>query len=200
MVSVYEAEIDNGKLTLIETGTIKNPPTYRGLSRHNPSLFAKYMCEYFHMDTLPIEVAYLIAFNEERKPIGVIKVAEGNEREIILPIRSIVGRLVLLDTHYFIMFHNHPDTYGNDIKIFGGADKRLTYNLIKAGYILTMSCADHIIIGSDGFFSLRKETGFFGEVFLNYYLHEEKGVNLIGDDEEEEIEEDEDDEEYEDVI
>lgn len=61
-------------------------------------------------------------------------------------------RALLIGASNIILCHNHPSADFTPSK----ADLSITKKLIKAGELLDVMLADHIIIGRDGYYSFKE--------------------------------------------
>ncbi len=96
------------------------------------------------------EYCYAINVNTAGRPISCSIVSVGTLDSAIVSSREVFKQAVLSNAAGIIMLHNHPsgkvDPSSDDLK--------LTQKLKEAGEILGIRMIDHIIVGSDGYYSI----------------------------------------------
>ena len=96
------------------------------------------------------EYCYAINLNTAGRPISCSIVSVGTLDSAIVSAREVYKQAVLSNAAGVIMLHNHPSG-----KIDPSTDDlRLTQKLKEAGEILGIRMVDHIIVGSDGYYSI----------------------------------------------
>ena len=105
------------------------------------------------LDTAAEEYFYLICVNAKGNVAGIHEVSHGYLSSSIANSREIYKRALLNNAAAVIFCHNHPsgDTYPSD------EDRKTTSRLTEAGDLLGIKALDHIIVGSDGYFSFKIE-------------------------------------------
>ena len=78
---------------------------------------------------------------------------KGTLNSLLIHPREIFKRAYQLSSNAIIMVHNHPS--GNSEP--SDQDLRVTREIIDAGDLLKIDVVDHIIIGSDEFYSIRNK-------------------------------------------
>lgn len=107
------------------------------------------MQKLLHMDELAEEHCYMIALNSVGKILGVFFISKGTVNTSLVSPREIYIRALLAGAVQIIFCHNHPS--GNVQP--SESDIQLTQTLKKAGELMNISLTDHIIIGTDSYFS-----------------------------------------------
>lgn len=96
------------------------------------------------------EYVYLVALNAANRPIGVFEISHGSQTQSLFNVREICSRVLILGAVGFLVVHNHPsgDTTPSE------SDLKATGILKSACGILGLIMLDHIIIGSEGCYSM----------------------------------------------
>jgi DNA repair protein RadC len=99
--------------------------------------------------SLPKENFMVILLNSKNDIIDIKRVGEGTVNAASIYPRELMELAIRASATGIILSHNHPS---------GGTapsieDKRLTMNILVLGELSNMVLHDHIIIGSDGYFS-----------------------------------------------
>ena len=108
------------------------------------------------MARLPVEEVRVLFLDSKNRLISDEVVSRGTISEAPIYPREILKRSLALDASALILAHNHPS---GDPKPSGG-DIEATLRLIKAGKELGLTVHDHIIVGTEGWISLRDWTDF----------------------------------------
>lgn len=95
------------------------------------------------------EYCYAVMFDRGQHVIGYIKVSEGGTAATVIDQRIIIKACLDCNASAVILTHNHPS---NNVRP-GKSDLQETENLQKACKLLNISLVDHIIIGSDRYYS-----------------------------------------------
>ncbi|MEO9600212.1 JAB domain-containing protein [Parasphingorhabdus sp.] len=103
------------------------------------------------MAHLPIEEVRVLFLDSKNRLISDEVVSRGTISEAPIYPREILKRSLALDASALILAHNHPS---GDPKPSDG-DVEATNRLAKAGKALGLTVHDHIIVGSEGWVSLR---------------------------------------------
>ncbi len=99
----------------------------------------------------PQESCWLIAVNTQMRVLELQQVAQGTLDGVSIHPRDIFRRLVALNAYGFILVHNHPS--GN-LKA-SLADRLFMRQLAYCSTLMQVHFFDFMIIGLDGFVSLR---------------------------------------------
>ena len=94
-----------------------------------------------------------ILLNRKNVPLGVNLVSVGSLSATTVHPREVYKPAILASAAALIVAHNHPS--GDPRPSL--EDDKLTRNLAEAGQILDIELLDHIIVGSDSFYSFRDE-------------------------------------------
>ena len=110
-----------------------------------------------------VENFQAVLLNSRRKLIKVEKISHGLVDSILVHPREVFRGAIAANATTLVLVHNHPsgDPTPSD------SDIRVTRDLIRAGQLLKIEVADHIILGhrtaanSKGYFSMREMGLFF---------------------------------------
>jgi len=110
-----------------------------------------------------VENFQAVLLNSRRKLIKVEKISQGLVDSILVHPREVFRGAIAANACTIVLVHNHPsgDPTPSD------SDIRVTRDLIRAGQLLKIEVADHIILGqrtagnSKGYFSMREMGLFF---------------------------------------
>lgn len=96
------------------------------------------------------ESSYIVMLNRNNKVLGVTKISEGGVSGTVVDLKLIFQAALLGGAAGIILSHNHPS--GN-LKP-SSADISLTKNAVEVGNLIDMPVLDHIILTSEGYYSL----------------------------------------------
>lgn len=99
------------------------------------------------------ETFYVVYLNTKGEVITYENIFKGTLNSLLIHPREIFKRAYQLSSNAIIMVHNHPS--GNSEP--SDQDLRVTREIIDAGDLLKIDVVDHIIIGSDEFYSIRNK-------------------------------------------
>ena len=97
------------------------------------------------------EVFGILILNTKNKVVAVHEVSRGTLNSSMTHPREVFKPAVLHNAAGIICFHNHPSGDTEPSK----EDIEITERLIAAGEIMGIVVVDHIIVGDDGYTSLR---------------------------------------------
>ena len=103
------------------------------------------------MARLPVEEVRVLFLDSKNRLISDEVVSRGTISEAPIYPREILKRSLVLDATALIIAHNHPSGDPTPSEI----DVEATRRLVKAGKELGLTVHDHIIVGSEGWISLR---------------------------------------------
>jgi DNA repair protein RadC len=86
--------------------------------------------------------------------VNVDLIALGSVNTVYAPTREVLQPVVKNGALFFILVHNHPDGKSHPSK----EDILFTRKIEQAAQLLDVELLDHVIIGTDGYFSF-KENG-----------------------------------------
>lgn len=110
-------------------------------------------CFYPQLSDLNHEQFWVMLLNSANKVIKLEKIGVGGLAGTTADPKKIFKCALENNAANIMLCHNHPS--GNVIP--SGADKKITENLVKAAAYLEIKILDHIIIGSDNYFSFADE-------------------------------------------
>ena len=108
------------------------------------------------MARLPVEEVRVLFLDSKNRLISDEVVSRGTISEAPIYPREILKRALALDASALILAHNHPS--GDPSPSEG--DIEATRRLLKASEELGLTVHDHIIVGSEGWISLRDRVAF----------------------------------------
>lgn len=116
------------------------------------------LLEYCHlqMRSLQVEQVRVLFLNTQKKLLKNEVIHTGTYNSSVIYPRNIIKQALLLEATSMILIHNHPSC---DVKP-SQEDIHITRHLARTAALLQIILLDHIIIGADGFFSL-KTAGLF---------------------------------------
>jgi DNA repair protein RadC len=100
----------------------------------------------------PEEVFIVVTVNSKNKPNGIFEVSRGILNSSMVHPREVFKRALLNNASAIFCLHNHPS--GNVLP--STDDLEATVRLKKAGEILGIKVLDHLIVGEDDFYSMKK--------------------------------------------
>lgn len=149
-INFYDTRIaDNDTTILIKEKGVN----YENAPMNDPQKIARMMQVLLHMDTLAEEHCYMIALNKSCKVLGMFFMSKGTADTSLLTPREVFIRAALIGAVQIILCHNHPS--GNPLP--SETDLKLTERFKKAGSLLYIPLADHIIIGKNSYFSFKEQ-------------------------------------------
>lgn len=87
-------------------------------------------------------------------PLGIFEISHGTAAGSLVSPRSIFMRLCLLGATQFVMVHNHP----SGVPEVSRDDVKTTQSIIDAGHLMDIPMQDHIIIGTESFISMKRNS------------------------------------------
>ena len=100
-----------------------------------------------------IEYMYMLMLNRQNQVLGYHQISKGGMTGTIIDIRVVFQVALKACATSIIVAHNHPS--GN-LEV-SSADRKITQNLKEAGLILEIPLLDHLILSSEGYFSMADE-------------------------------------------
>lgn len=128
-----------------ESGLKENKPKLNSLADT-----AKFLAELY--DSKPIEEFYVLFLNANNQLIRLEKIATGDVNEIHFDSQRIVNLALKLKPSYIILSHNHPDGICEPSE----SDIKTTIKITKLLHLNSFIVADHIIIGTNGYYSFNQ--------------------------------------------
>ena len=119
-----------------------------------PELVVKVFNDMLSMNDQPDEVFALMTLDSAGKATGVFEVNRGEINQCAVSISGLFKRTLLMNCNRIIVAHNHPSGNLNP----SSSDDRLTEGIVKAGKLLGVKVLDHVIIGSNDYFSYKAKT------------------------------------------
>ena len=98
------------------------------------------------------EVFGILILNIKNKIVAVHEISRGTLNASVVHPREVFKPAVLHNAAAIICFHNHPSGDPKPSK----EDVNITKRLVEAGEILGIQILDHIIVGDDGYASLKE--------------------------------------------
>lgn len=150
-INTYELVLDND--TKYGCLRLKESVPYKGEYLSEPSKIAEMVKEIFHVDEMADEFAYLIAFNNRMKVLGVFEIGHGTGNACLLDARGIFMRAVYTGASYVVLVHSHPSGDTSPSR----QDREITEKIHNAGELIGIPLMDHIIVGSKGYMSFHEK-------------------------------------------
>lgn len=150
MCVLYISDIrydENRNLKLVRKRNTKRTD----VSVRTPEEAARLAQELFHAEKLPVEQSFLIA-TDGRYAKHAFLVSTGSVNRSMMLSRDIFVRLLLANAVTGILVHNHPSGRPKPSE----EDKRCTERILQASRLIGVPIDDHIILGSDTFYSMRE--------------------------------------------
>ena len=101
----------------------------------------------------------ILAMDTKNKVVGFKKLHSGGISSSIVDPNLVFRAALALDANSICAVHNHPS--GNPLP--SSEDRAITERLHKGGMILKIKLLDHIIIGTDDYYSFA-DAGFLGDL------------------------------------
>ena len=120
---------------------------------NSPEKLVKVFNAVFNLESMSEEYFCMIAVNTKGLVIGAFRVSQGDLTSTIIHPREVFKRALLCNAAAVAFSHNHPS--GDTVP--SSDDIATTDKLVEAGKILGIAVWDHVIIGSNGFASLREQ-------------------------------------------
>jgi len=122
----------------------------------NPDTLFEYLKT--SMQNLPREEFHVLHLNKSKHLIGEETLFRGTVDESAIYAREVIESAIRRKASALIFVHNHP----NGPAIASAEDKSLTTELISACKAIRIPVLDHVVIGQDGFVSMRRK---YAELF-----------------------------------
>lgn len=123
----------------------------------NPDTLFEYLKT--SLQNLPREEFRVLHLNKSKHLIGEETLFRGTVDESAIYAREVVESAIRRKASALIFVHNHP----NGPAIASAEDKALTAELISACKAVRIPVLDHVVIGQDGFVSMRRK---YPELFM----------------------------------
>lgn len=131
----------------------ENDFEYSEQNLNQPKYIVEMMNSVFSLDRKAEEYMYLLALNTKCVPVGVFEISHGTVNSSLCSPREILIRALLVGATGIILIHNHPS---GDITP-SQSDYTSTEKINAACEIIQVDLVDHIIVGSDKFYSMKQE-------------------------------------------
>ena len=118
----------------------------------NPEDAYKAITEITSVEEEAQEVFGILILNTKNKIVAVHEVSRGTLNSSLVCPREVFKPAVLHNAAAIICFHNHPSGDPEPSK----EDIKTTNRLVEAGKIMGIKIFDHIIVGDDGYVSLKE--------------------------------------------
>jgi DNA repair protein RadC len=103
------------------------------------------------LGNLDREVFMVIMLDIRNNPIGKHTVSVGTLNQTIVHPREVFKAAILTNAFRVLLVHNHPSGEPDP----SAEDRKLTKVLVDAGKLLDIEVMDHVIVGSERFFSFK---------------------------------------------
>jgi len=106
-----------------------------------------------HLKDLDREHFVVVALNSKMAPVGINSVSIGAVDAAIVHPREVYKFAILSNATAILLGHNHPS--GDPMP--SSDDITLSKRLVEAGKILGIEVIDHIIIGHENYYSMKRQ-------------------------------------------
>ncbi len=145
-INFYDTRLTkDGRTVLVRERTV----SYKTDRAENPGCVAAMVRKITGMDKLAEEHCYMLALNNVGKVLGVFLISKGTVNSSLISAREVYIRALLIGGCMVVIFHNHPSGRAEPTP----ADIETTVRIKKAGDVVGIPMADHIIIGGSGYYS-----------------------------------------------
>ena len=133
--------------------------TYKSTSKSRSKIYSsedayKYLLPTYKEGTICYKEYFKVLFlNQASQILGYTLISEGGITETCADVRVILQAALLTNSVAIILAHNHPSGVPKPSE----GDFTLTRQIAWAGEILGIRLIDHVIIGEDTFYSMKKE-------------------------------------------
>lgn len=98
------------------------------------------------------EKLLVVCLDTKNQPINICTVSVGTLNSSLVHPREVFKTAILSNSNQIMLAHNHP----SGISAPSNEDKAMTSRIKDAGVILGIELIDHIIIGSNEYFSFKE--------------------------------------------
>jgi len=119
------------------------------LEANSPDLIYYGMKEFFLTDKLPEEHVWLLCLNAALNATSVHEISKGIINSSLVDNRAILTRALLSGCYGIVLIHNHPSGEVSPSR----KDDIVTKRLKNASEIVGVTLFDHIIMGSEKYYS-----------------------------------------------
>lgn len=95
----------------------------------------------------------MLSLDTKNKVVGIHVISTGTLNSSVVHPREVFKSAILNNANAIILFHNHPSGDTEPSR----ADVDVTERVFEAGELLGISLLDHVIVGYDGYTSLKLE-------------------------------------------
>ena len=150
----YRMELDEQSLPMM----VREGETYSvdGRCKYNNPEKLYELAKSIRLPERAEEYLYMACLDGSSHCIGLCEVSHGTVNSSLIGAREVFQRALLMGAVSIILIHNHPSSDTTP----SNADIAVTRNLVEAGKLIGVPVLDHLIVGRDGFTSLREE-GYF---------------------------------------
>lgn len=144
------------KITINELKMVREKETIyhiNGRSLNCPDKLASFCNEAFDLANRSEEWVILVALDIKLNLASAFVVSRGTINSSLIHPREVYKRALLCNAAGVVLVHNHPS---GDVKP-SKEDVATTKRLIEAGEVLGIQFIDHIIVGTEGYCSLRSD-------------------------------------------
>lgn len=147
-INFYEARMPKNDRVRLVTEKAVN---YESGTLNNPDKVTNMLHELLKIDDMAEEYCFMTALNNIYKVLGVFFISKDTVNALLITPRELYIRALLVGAVQIILCHNHP--LGSSAP--SEEDISVTNQIKKAGDLIGMKLTDHIIIGSDSYYSFK---------------------------------------------
>jgi DNA repair protein RadC len=144
----------NLNLPFIELRSVQSDfPKVKITASEDAAIFIR---QFYSGDIDIFESSFILLLNRQNLTIGFAKLSQGGINSTIIDPRIVAHYAVKALASSVILCHNHPS--GN--RLPSDSDLLLTSKVFKGLELLDITLLDHIILTSEGFYSIADNEGF----------------------------------------
>lgn len=145
-INFYDTRLsEDGRTMLVKEKAVN----YNIGKINSPNETVLMMQTLIQIEQLAEEYCFMVALNSSCKVLGIFFISKGTVNLSLISPRELYIRALLAGAVQILLCHNHPS--GNPSP--SDTDIKTTQQVKKAGELINITLADHIIIGSNSYYS-----------------------------------------------
>ena len=146
MENKHAKRVDIVSIKMVREGSTK----YENIKIETP--FDAYVLLKNFLEDSDREKLLVVCLDTKNQPINICTVSVGTLNSSLVHPREVFKTAILSNSNQIMLAHNHP----SGISAPSNEDKAMTSRIKDAGVILGIELIDHIIIGSNEYFSFKE--------------------------------------------
>ena len=144
-INFYDAKLEDSRTVLVKDKAVN----YDIGKINSPNEIVLMMRTLIQIEQMAEEYCYMVALNSSCKVLGIFFISKGTVNLSLISPRELYIRALLAGAVQILLCHNHPsgNVHPSD------TDIKITQQIKKAGDLININLADHIIIGGDSYYS-----------------------------------------------